>query len=188
MQYNVVKKGRQIAPAQELAGERDCTDWVERSALKTCKNIRIMMWNPCSIVKDSRRLEISRAFRSIDVGGLIGTRIRRPEKTCRHTFQRGKYHNYVHFGWFPGVFTNKSAGCSVMLSKRIDHKSVKKIEVGPDDLAGRAGSVRIDQGPLRIKAIVAYFAPRPKRASELPAWNVGCKKLMEWVEKQVKGW
>lgn len=161
MKSNVAQDCRQIRPASNHA-DSVRTDGVEpKGPHDCCKNLRFMMWNPCSIANESRRIEISRAFKGVHVGALIGTRVRRPESSCKHTFQRGLNHNFIHFGWQAGVFTNCSAGVSLMLSKKVSSDCIQKITAGPDDLAGRAGSVRIQQGPLRVNIIMAYFPPRP---------------------------
>ena len=182
---NVVTEHGQDRPAADPAGLHS-VDRVEQAPFKCCRNVKLMAWNPCSIATDARRLEVSHAFKCVDVGALIGTRVRCPDPKCRHTVQKSRNHTYIHFGWFQGVFTNHSTGVSVMLGKRIATKCIQRISFPGQDLAGRGGAVRVSQGPLRINIIAAYFPPPPRSTSEKKGWHLTCRKLLQWIQNEVK--
>eukprot|EP00959_Pyramimonas_sp_CCMP1952_P226722 4740532-Pyramimonas_sp.AAC.1 len=44
----------------------------------------------------------------------------------------------------------------------------------------------ITKGPLLLRAIVAYFEPRPRTARARPGWRKGCQLLREWIDQLLR--
>ena len=76
----------------------------------------------------------------------------------------------MHWGYGRGPFTNRSAGCTVLVGGRFRVENVTNILDPPDALQGRGGAVRLVQGDLNATIIVAYVPPFGGPARKRPAW------------------
>ncbi|CAK0822016.1 unnamed protein product [Prorocentrum cordatum] len=99
--------------------------------------------------------------------------------------RRAKYHTAYEFGWERGRYTNKSAGCTVLLRSRVFRRChVVDIRHPPGELAGRGGLVRVRSGVFDIAIIAAYFPPQSNMTAD--HWRQCCRKLAGWMHKSVQ--
>lgn len=82
--------------------------------------LRVVLYN-CQSLKHGRLTSIV-AELNADIIILTGTGYRAwgvPEKRRMSTESLPRGYNAIHFGWQPGPFTNKSAGCAIVYGRRI---------------------------------------------------------------------
>ena len=97
---------------------------------------RFTLWNPCSLRQDDYRMdETSSVFRAATVVALPGTQVR-GLKSDAHTRVRTEFHTVIQFLHSAAPYTNKSAGCALMVTRRIPQRAITRITVPPSELAG----------------------------------------------------
>ena len=123
-------------------------------------NVDVVVYNPLHAAADWRCLQIARELKA-DAVLLPGSGLR-ARKGLRHSFKRlDRKYWIVHFGWEPGLPTNKSAGCAIILkSKVFSDRDVSRVFCPPADLAGRGGAIRLVNRNFDITLVVVYSPPR----------------------------
>ena len=147
--------------------------------------LKLLQWNPMSLVQAGREQEISERFKQFPICVLVGTQIRAMQG--RQIFERDlEQHKAVHFGYGRGGLTNKSCGISIMLHKRWFRapQIATRWCAGERNAAirGRGGAVRLRSGRFDITVIGIYIAPRPSRAEPKAKWIRQVDAVCEWIE------
>ena len=90
---------------------------------------------------------------------LPGTQVK-AERALPYWVQSLHHHWAVQAGFLSGL-SNKSAGCAVLLRKRVfAQKHIAVIDCMKGELAGRSLTVRIKSGRFDFHVGVAYYPPR----------------------------
>ena len=124
------------------------------------RGLDVVVYNPLNAAADWICLQIARELKA-DAVLLPGTGLR-ARKGLRHSFKRlDKKYWIVHFGWEPGLLTNKAAGCAIILkSKVFFDRDVSRVYCPPEDFAGRGGAIRLVNRNFDIKLVVLYSPHR----------------------------
>ena len=150
-------------------------------------NKKIVSWNCCSLQPAYRTEEISERCQSSAAVLLQGTR-RRQWLGEPHHIEQTKFHHVIHFGWARGPGTNASAGCAVLLLKRLfPAQTIKEIKTVPAYIAGRGGLVIVARGPFLLALFSVYFPPRPKKKQATYTWRKSIDMLFKWLAAEIRG-
>ena len=85
--------------------------------------IRMGTWNPMNLAALFRVEEVSRAFKTLNILGLIGT-ARREWTTVGHSRTSTPDHTVISFGYNTGKLTNRSAGCALLLGAPCNERHI----------------------------------------------------------------
>ena len=144
--------------------------------------VKIVGYNPLSCNTLERMHEISSEFAKHDIIMLAGTQ--KMGNSQEITLQQTKCHTCYHWGYSTAKFTNKSAGCTIMLKKtRFKPQHNHKLYNMPKCLQGRGGAIRMKTGRHDLIVIVIYYPPRPRIKSEWPQYTKTCKLINEWLDE-----
>ena len=122
--------------------------------------MKFFFYNPLSLIQPGRLLQIARQLNS-DVILFPGTCMRTTPGDTHHFESVGQQHWAVHAGYGSGPFTNKAAGCTIILrSCKFPRKHVQSTAVPPKQLQGRGIRVRCknQNHSLDINFIREYVA------------------------------
>ncbi|CAK0890118.1 unnamed protein product, partial [Prorocentrum cordatum] len=137
-------------------------------------------FNVCSLIQHRRLDEIALLARGFPFHFLLGTRLRAvPSEAVRRQTHIGD-HDYYHFGYGRGPFTNRAAGVTIGVRRRDLGLRVHRVLPGPAAALGRAGMVRVVTGSLDVTAIAIYFPP-PGPRSGTATWRRTVDVLLEWL-------
>ena len=84
-------------------------------------------------------------------------------------------------GWARGQYTNKSAGCAILLGKPFRRSNVTHTWCTKKSLAGRGVAAKVVTRNTRLLVAGLYFPPPPNKNSKFPAYKKACDKLIEWL-------
>ena len=146
-------------------------------------HFRGVLYNCLSLLSPGRCREIAHELHA-DAVLLTGTRCRTWTPGRRYHLERlGGGYSAIHFPWQPGPLTNRSAGCSVILGRRLRLRQVRSIAVAPAALAGRGGVVRLKSGASDITLVVGYPPPSEERDTEGSASAKGkaARQTLQWI-------
>jgi len=163
------------------SSEQACAGWNLPRAVAGPMDLSVGTYNPMSLVATGRANDISLQAQSVDVLVLPGTRYRARNKDV--TTEKLSAHQAFHWGYGAGPFTNRSAGLSILLGGKVRHKRVVEVKSPPGSLQGRAGAVRVKQGPLDIMIIGMYFPPAAAGHQKQLARVKAVKALIMWVQE-----
>ena len=103
--------------------------------------MRICYYNPQEAASIERLEDISAELHSWDVILLSGTcRWAGAEAVQRHYLPN---HYVLQFGARKGKWINKSCGLTILISQRIDERSIREIYTPPTSLQGRVAGIRL---------------------------------------------
>ena len=142
--------------------------------------MRIVLYNPLSIVRAYRGEQISAEFKDTTAVMLNGTRARQTANKQRYTAQY-KHHWAVHWPYGRGRFTNRAAGCAVLLTNRISKDLVARVWDGPSEAQGRAGAIRVKDKRRDIVLITMYWPPPTSGKGQEKNWKPGIEVLTYWL-------
>ena len=146
------------------------------------RRLSLAVYNPLNAAADARCLQIAKELKS-DIVLLPGTGLR-ARKNERH-FWKNLDDNYwiVHFGWWPGSFTNKAAGCAIILNKRIfNNRDVARVAFPDDCLAGRGGMIRLVSPNFDVTAVVVYSPPRGSTTAQMAVSDKAGIRINQWAQ------
>ena len=87
----------------------------------------------------------------------------------------------IHFGWSRGAYTNRSAGCSIDIGRRLAKKElVREIRATPYRIAGRGGAVRIRTGGMELALVRFYSLPTSGNREKMRTQKAASVEVMEW--------
>jgi hypothetical protein len=142
--------------------------------------MRLIAWNPQNFSSVQRREAISNELANIYVCILPGTMNRGYDNDVK-IFDLPE-HIEFRFGWQPGKYTNKSAGISILLSKRVfSRQDIRTCSTPCKDLLGRGGKVRVKNKKFDLTIIGAYFPPKGCGGSN--NYSKAVHKLTDELEK-----
>ena len=151
----------------------------------------MVLYNPMSLVAAGRLSAIAKEFEKTDLVLLPGTRYRAQALAIDATpVQQQRLENGMtafHWGWRRAPYSNRHAGCSILLGRRFLKSRVKEIFSPPASVQGRDGGVRIKSGVLDLAVLVAYFPPRPPETSKQRVWIKTAALLIEWMLGILRG-
>ena len=140
-------------------------------------------FNVCSLVQPRRLEEIATFGKHYPVHALVGTRLRaQPDGAVRR--QTMSDHDYLHFGYGRGPYTNRSAGVSIGLRRRDLATRIHRVVPGPPAALGRAGLARVISGSVDLTVVALYFPPPGPRGTQA-SWRRTVDVLMEWLSAQL---
>ncbi len=145
--------------------------------------MKLLGWNPCSLVKPYRSDHISTEFSEYDVILCPGTRLRCPHSRNRYTSQHVE-HFAINWGWARGEHTNRSAGCSIFLrTGRFRSKEIRRLWDAPQPAQGRQGALRLQRTAFDITPVVIYIAPKPPNCDKVKQWQRGVDLLLSSLDQ-----
>ena len=77
----------------------------------------------------------------------------------------------------PGPYTNRHAGCVIMLGKGIQDRRIRRMWASPKGAEGRALALRIKKGPMDVVCGAMYFPVQPTDEAKTRAYRQ-CVKLI----------
>ena len=145
--------------------------------------LQIFLYNVLSLVSPGRLLDIQQVLRG-DAALLTGTRWRTEPSHPYMVTTTGKS-VFINFGWRPGPYTSKFAGCAVLLGERWSEHNIVAITPAPAAIAGRGGVVRLVRGYEDWTIVVAYPPPTYGAGKTLEVNKKAARLTIEWVREQV---
>ena len=146
--------------------------------------LRVVSYNPMSLIQSRRGLDISEEL-SADLIGLQGTRSRfvpRPGVGDRYTVRRHQRHWELSWGWQNTRHSNRSAGCSIFVkTRRWRERDLCQVYSTPAVLQGRVGGARLRTGRSDVAMLVAYFPPKPSQQKEWKAYQHTFEAICGWL-------
>ena len=122
-----------------------------------------------------------------DIVPCPGTRIRATiGEPCR-VQSMGPLRLATHCGWSRGARTNRGAGCSIILGRRLAEKElVRAIRAAPDRIAGRGGAVRIRTGGMELALVCFYSPPTSGNSEKIRTQKAASVEVMRWVGSMMR--
>jgi len=148
--------------------------------------MRIVLFNPLSLVRPLRAAELAAEFKS-DLVVLPGTHLRcLPDRPF--WWQRGlpARCRALHVGYGRGPFTNSSAGVSLLLGPRFRKKNSREIRMPPPTLQGRGLSARFVGYDFDVLVLAAYFPPAALATDKREVRRRAVQALMEWLVSELR--
>ncbi len=103
--------------------------------------MRICSWNPLSFVSEGRAHDLSSDLKQFDFIMLKGTQRKAYEDTItKHTWPN---HLELSVGWTRSPMVTQSDGCSILVNKKYQEKSITEIRGPEGQLQDRAIMARI---------------------------------------------
>ena len=122
-----------------------------------CMSLCHVSYNPMS-AGGERMHDILHEFKFAAIITLQGTARRTWNEQAVDIFRMSGYH-VIDFGWKKHVkHSNRSCGCTIMLKVNI-FPTLHTIYAPTENIAGRAGAVRITRGDMDMLVITFYFPP-----------------------------
>eukprot|EP00933_Yihiella_yeosuensis_P006070 TRINITY_DN110717_c0_g1_i1.p1 TRINITY_DN110717_c0_g1~~TRINITY_DN110717_c0_g1_i1.p1 ORF type:complete len:168 (-),score=27.28 TRINITY_DN110717_c0_g1_i1:234-737(-) len=124
--------------------------------------MRIIGDNPQNLVKPMRAAMMSRTFKEADIACFAGT-LQKQGAVYEGQIARFEHEENaeISFGHVRERYTNKSAGVSIMYSRKSSgQRAVMMTRQPPQMLAGRMGLGRLKSKYLDVTVLVLYFPPR----------------------------
>ena len=125
----------------------------------------MVTYNPLLLTAPDRLEDISQELYAAEVVGLPGTRLRATKLafvTHKLRAQNVSKHLALHWGWSAAPFSNRSAGCSLLIGGRFRKSNVRATFSPPAALRGRGGAARITQGSVDFLVVLLYYQPPPQ--------------------------
>ena len=124
------------------------------------KSLRCVAYNPLTLQPHGRTEEVLTTLNA-HVTVLTGTKMKlsNVNKGDKYRLIRIGVYDVYEFGWSKGRFTNKSAGVSVALDRRVFPRSCIRVFPPPGDLQGRGAFIRI-KGYIDHRIIFASVCGR----------------------------
>eukprot|EP00439_Symbiodinium_sp_Y106_P073045 s2092_g13.t1 len=140
-----------------------------------------------SVVRVGRWAQLSSEFQSLDVVALQGLCVK-AEADVPCAYFRTSHHHAFQWGYSKGRYTNKSCGVAILLRhQRLRLQWVREVYSPPEQLAGRAGALRIKGRCSDLLVIVGYVPVEPTNASQRQAVHA-FYTLMPMAGWACKGW
>ena len=145
------------------------------------QNLSFLQFNPQSASTSDRLADIAAQVPIMDFASLTGTGGKRYGEAV--VWRKAGDRWMVEAGWQRGPFANKSAGCGILLGKRIARRSVTNVWSAPSTLPGRGLAIRARARHYDVAVISLYFPPVPNYSAQMTAYYKTCDALSSWVRK-----
>ena len=130
--------------------------------------------------------ESSWGRRTTDTIILPGTRERMKDSRPATGSQTKQHWHYTVGYDTEAKHSNRNTGCSIMLNKNTFRKEqVMQIRWPPQDLAGRADTLRITSEQFDVACLVAYYPPRTYLQAAKRDWRTTCTGITTWLRDTV---
>ena len=146
--------------------------------------MRVVVYNPLSLVQPFRLHEISSRLSHIDIV-CPGTRLR-SKLEQEQTVIRMKNHDVYSWGYGRGPNTNRSTGVTFLKKGLFRDKHVVNIQSPPREMQGRAGAMRLKSGRYDILIVGAYLPPFAGNTKDFPRHKQTVDKVMSWCQGQIQ--
>ena len=173
---------RQRNPAPQNNSDPPAAARPQRRGEFACRNLRsswrVCSYNAMSVVRVGRWAQLSSEFQNLDVVALQGLCVK-ADSDVPCAYFRTSHHHVFQWGYTKGRYTNKSCGVAILLRhKRLRLQWVREVYSPPDQLAGRAGALRIKGRCSDLLVIVGYVPVEPTNASQRQAVHA----FYTWVD------
>lgn len=140
--------------------------------------MRIVSWNPLSLLSTWRLFEVSKELAKVDVNIFEGTQWREIE-SVRTQIMTTEDHLCYHWGSPKGraKFSNQAAGIIILLNRRrYRAANVRSIWSPPPDLRGRCGGLRVVSARAGVGGRDACSHARVVRSGRASAHPAGAMR------------
>ena len=153
------------------------------AAILAAMCVRVCAYNPLACSTPERRDEISQELRRFHFVGLAGTKVKAPKNTPV-TDRTLNHHYALEWGSGRGCFTNSHAGVSILVGSGWGKRHLRATYSPPPSLQGRLGAARFSRGSGQdLLPMVAYFPPKPTKASQNAVYEKTIRRMIEWLYK-----
>ena len=136
--------------------------------------MRLISWNPLTLVQPCRVEEISDELHACDFIVLPATKLLHSDFDVKTR----KLPHHTMYSWTRRR-EDWAAGCSILVRPQVGE--VVKVWKTPAKIKGRAGAIRVKSRNVDICIFVAYFPPSPKKMTPEKEENV--RGIFDWMQK-----